>query len=98
MDDLCTVKILWQGGEQSFPLRRGLGLQVLGAKFKSPLEFDCRKADCGVCIVKVRENADNLSPVRFEERDFLKAMRADCDERLACQCRVLGDVSIEVEY
>ena len=98
MDDLCSIRIHWRGEEESFRLRRGLGLQVLAAKFKTPLEFDCRKADCGVCVVKILGNPDGLSPIRFEERDFLKAMRADSDERLACQCRVTGDVSFQVEY
>ena len=31
------------------------------------------------------------------EKDFLAAMRADPDERLACQTRILGDVRVEVE-
>ena len=98
MTEVCTIKINWRGGEENFQLRRGLGLQVLAAKFKTPLEFDCRKADCGVCIVKITSNPEGLSPVRFEERDFLKAMHADADERLACQCRVTGDVGFQIEY
>jgi ferredoxin len=98
MTDLCSIKIQWRDGVESFNLRRGLGLQVLAAKFKTPLEFDCRKADCGVCVVKILGDSQGLSPIRFEERDFLKAMHADPDERLACQCRVTGDVSFKIEY
>ena len=32
-----------------------------------------------------------VSKIQKKEADFLKAMRADDDERLACQVRVFGD-------
>ena len=31
-----------------------------------------------------------------DEKDFLETMAAEEDERLACQCKVLGDVTVEV--
>jgi ferredoxin len=78
------------------PLRHGLGLQVLG-KDCPWLEFDCRKADCGICIVRVKEGAENLSPPTTAEADFLKAMHAAPDERLACQCRAFGPLTLEID-
>jgi ferredoxin len=82
----------------TYELRRGLGFQALQVQNPgAPLEFDCRGADCGICIMKVRSGAENLTPPTTEEADFLKAMRADPDERLACQCRILGDVEVELE-
>ena len=80
------------------PLRRGLGFLALAAANEIPVEFDCRKADCGICIVRVVEGASNLSQQTEREADFLKAMRADPEERLACQCRVHGDVTVKVEF
>mgnify|MGYP006276551971 CR=1 FL=1 len=85
-DEVCVHK-----------LRRGLGLQALAAAASTPIEFDCRAADCGICIVRVKEHPEHLSPPTTGEKDFLVAMRASPDERLACQCRVMGDVSIEVD-
>jgi ferredoxin len=58
--------------------------------------FGCRDGACGACMVKVLDNPGNLSPMEDHERDFLETMAAREDERLACQCRVLGDVTIEV--
>lgn len=58
--------------------------------------FGCRDGACGACMVRVLENPQNLSPMEEHERDFLETMAARADERLACQCRVRGDVSIEV--
>jgi ferredoxin len=84
-----------KGSEQvDHALRKGLGLMALRSGI---IEYDCRKADCGICIVRVQEGADHLSPKTPAEADFLTAMRADPDERLACQCRVFGDVRLEVE-
>ena len=40
---------------------------------------------------------ENLSPYNAKEKDFLQAMRADPDERLACQTRIMGDVEICID-
>lgn len=82
---------------RSYSLRKGSGLSALKAK-KSPIEFDCLEADCGICVVRVLKHAENLTVPTERERDFLKAMHAETDERLACQCRLLGPVELKVEY
>lgn len=58
--------------------------------------FGCRDAACGSCIIRVLEGAENLSLMQDNERDFLETMAAESNERLACQCRVRGDIKIEV--
>lgn len=58
--------------------------------------FGCRDGACGACMVRVVENPTHLSAMEDHERDFLETMAARDDERLACQCKVLGDVTIEV--
>ena len=58
--------------------------------------FGCRDGACGACMVKVLEGRENLSKMEESEQDFLETMAAEDDERLACQCRVLGDVTLEV--
>lgn len=58
--------------------------------------FGCRDGACGACMVRVLEGADHLSPMKDDERDFLETMAAEPNERLACQCKVLGDVTLEV--
>jgi ferredoxin len=81
---------------KTLSLRRGLGLQALESRWPD-LEFDCRQADCGICIIRVRQGLDQLSPPTKREADFLQAMRAESDERLACQCRVFGDVELSID-
>ncbi len=96
-DKTVAVTIRHKEEECVHKLRRGLGLQALAAAASTPIEFDCRAADCGICVVRVQAHPEHLSPPTTAEADFLKAMRADFDERLACQCRVLGDVTLLVE-
>lgn len=78
-------------------VRRGLGIQAVAARHKTAFEFDCRDGDCGICIFRVVEGMENLSKPELKEADFLKAMRADPEERLGCQTRILGNVSLEIE-
>jgi ferredoxin len=94
----CVVTVIdKKSNHHLHKLRHGSGLSALVAQ-KSVIEFDCLKADCGICIVRVLEGEQSLSAVEIAERDFLTAMKADPDERLACQCRVRGDVTLWVEY
>ncbi len=58
--------------------------------------FGCRDGACGACMIRVLEGQENLSPIKDDEKDFLETMAAEPNERLACQCKVLGDVKIEV--
>ncbi len=58
--------------------------------------FGCRDGACGACMIKVIDGAENLTSMGDDEKDFLATMAAEPEERLACQCKVLGDVKIEV--
>ena len=58
--------------------------------------FGCRDGACGACMIRVKEGMGNLSKMEDDEKDFLETMAAEEDERLACQCKVLGDVVVEV--
>lgn len=90
------ITIQHKGQEKALALRHGLGLQAVERDCEW-LEFDCRKADCGICVVRVKEGSEHLSPPTPAEADFLKAMHASADERLACQCRVFGPLRLEID-
>lgn len=97
MSETVSITIHHKGEATRHALRKGLGIQALCLREKTPIEIDCREADCGICIVKVMSGAEHLSPMTHAEKDFLKAMHADPAERLSCQCRVHGDVELFVE-
>ena len=96
MDTQVTVRS--NQGTQTIKTRMGLGFQAICARHQVSIEFDCRASDCGICAIKVLSGQENLSPKTPREADFLRAMAADDDERLACQVRVMGPVEIQVDY
>lgn len=53
-------------------------------------------ASCGTCRVVIREGADNLSPIEPREQMVLGHESASSGDRLACQARILGPVSVKV--
>lgn len=97
MSETVTLTIEHKGKIQTITCRKGLGLQGIATKHQLPVEFDCRDADCGICIVTVLEGAEHLSPPTASEADFLKAMRAQPNERLGCQTRIFGSCHLRVE-
>ncbi|AYY57735.1 2Fe-2S iron-sulfur cluster-binding protein [Burkholderia multivorans] len=57
--------------------------------------FGCKAGACGACVIKVEEGVANLGVKGDEERRFLEALGYPGIEfRLACQCRLNGDVKI----
>lgn len=56
-------------------------------------------AVCGKCVLKVIEGAENLSPPTPDEL-FLREKDGLPSEgvRVSCQCRVLGDVTVDARY
>lgn len=92
------ITIKSPAGAQTLETRTGLGFQAICANHQTPIEFDCRKADCGICAFRVLEGSEHLSPPTEPEKNFLAAIRAEPNERFACQVRVFGDVTIEVDY
>lgn len=95
MAETVQLTIKNKNQTQSFRVRKGLGLLAISKKYPIGIEFDCCKADCGICIFTVISG--DLSVPTNEERDFLKAMHAQEKERLACQTRIFGDATIQFE-
>lgn len=56
----------------------------------------CRKGHCGTCMVEVVDHPDHISIPDPREATFLNAMKAKTNQRLACQARVLGDLSLNI--
>ncbi len=50
---------------------------------------------CGTCVVEITEGSENLSPRTEAENRKLK--RKPDNYRLACQTKVLGDVSVKTK-
>lgn len=60
------------------------------------LIFGCRAGACGICVIEVMEGLDNLSPRGGNEAGLLEALGFhQRSMRLACQCRLHGDIVID---
>lgn len=61
-----------------------------------PIPFGCENGICGTCLITIGAGKDNLNSIEETELQTLEAMgQMDGEHRLACQCRVKGDVAIE---
>ena len=75
------------------------GITILQAVLSMDLDLDhyCGgHCSCGSCRVEVCEGANKLSKHRPDERMVLGAEADARGDRLACQARILGDVSIKI--
>ncbi|MGI2259670.1 2Fe-2S iron-sulfur cluster-binding protein [Shewanella sp. GXUN23E] len=83
------------GAAKTFELSQGTSLQELQFS-QDTLPFGCCSAACGTCAMEVIEGAANLSPKNDDEHDVLDNIGQNGhNRRLACQCSLLGDVTIK---
>lgn len=75
---------------------RETALLAASVKASVPLPHRCGgHARCGTCVVTVVEGAEQLSEMGTAETRVLRALRAQPDQRLACQTWARGDVSVQ---
>jgi ferredoxin len=61
-----------------------------------PIKFGCRQGNCGVCALRVLSGMANLSKAASTEIETLHRKGLNENKyRLACQCAINGDVSVE---
>jgi ferredoxin len=59
------------------------------------IPFSCQNGICGTCIMKVNKGMENISAIEEKEKNTLAMFGAGPQNRLACQCKINGDVEIE---
>ena len=75
---------------------RETALLAASTKAEVPLPHRCGgHARCGTCLVTVLEGAEQLSEKGAAEIRVLRALKANPDQRLACQTWAKGDVSVK---
>ncbi|WP_338019895.1 2Fe-2S iron-sulfur cluster-binding protein [Rahnella ecdela] len=59
------------------------------------MKFGCKTGNCGLCRVKVLSGIENITSITTKERRLFKVLEIeDPDIRLACQCKITGDVTL----
>jgi adenylate cyclase len=75
---------------------RETALLAASTKANVPLNHRCGgHARCGTCLVTIVEGADHLSEMGAAETRVLAALKANPDQRLACQTWARGDVQVK---
>jgi adenylate cyclase len=75
---------------------RETALLAASTKASVPLPHTCGgHARCGTCLITVIEGAEHLTEMGAAETRVLRALKANPDQRLACQTWAKGDVSLK---
>lgn len=68
----------------------GTRIIEMSEKVGSGITYGCREGECGTCMTHILEGSENLSEPTALEMRVLEENLGGKDDRLACQCRVLG--------
>ncbi len=90
------VKVKFQNTGEEVEAEAGSDLQTITTAQGWPVAYGCGNGVCGTCIISVKEGKENLNDVDEVEDQTLEMMcMKDGDHRLACRCKVNGDITIE---
>ncbi|MEL6115181.1 2Fe-2S iron-sulfur cluster-binding protein [Photobacterium sp. SP02] len=89
-----TIK--FKGCGDSIHLAKNSNLTELDNSSQQELMFGCRAAACGSCAINVLEGIENLNSKNAKENHLLDMLCMNGDtHRLACQCKIHGNITIE---
>ncbi len=92
-DNNKKVKVTMKNVEESVEVDKGARLMEVTKEEGWPIAYGCEDGMCGTCIIK---GDGGLSEMDEKEKISLDVMGlGDEDYRLACQCFVEGDTTIE---
>lgn len=87
--------VLIQPSSELVELPRNSILTALEEVQDRVIPFGCRSGACGSCAIEVLEGISNLTTADDTERSFLTVLGYPEERyRLACQCRLKGDITI----
>lgn len=90
------VEVIFEGRARG-PVPGGVSLLAAARMLEVDLSHYCGgMCSCGTCRVQVVAGRDNLSRPQGNEAMVLGDARARAGDRLACQARVLGPVTVKV--
>ena len=88
-------KVLLSSTGEAFSLPHNAHLSDAAELQLAGLVFGCRAGMCGICVIEVQDGASNLSPCEDDEEMLLESLgHVEAGKRLACQCRLRGDITI----
>lgn len=96
------IEIYRRTGEllKSFSVRKGTNLWVALRRFGIPIGSSCSGVGvCGKCVVEITNvSHDAVNSPSELETYTIERQGLHSSSRLACLCRVAGDVSVRADY
>jgi len=94
---MYAVKFMPQNIELMLPSGTSLTELEFELTGQERIPFGCRAGVCGACVIKVVDGLEHLGSQKQEERDFLNSLGfSERGYRLACQCKLNGEVTIQL--
>ncbi|MCM8804406.1 MAG: ASKHA domain-containing protein [Candidatus Omnitrophica bacterium] len=85
----------FKNGKDGFKIHPGLTILDYAQKLKVKINAECGGiGKCGKCIVRIEKGQENLNPITSAEKKF----NLPSKYRLACQARVIKDISDIIVY
>ncbi len=87
---MATGKLIFEDVALAVNVPAGTRIIEISEKIGAGITYGCREGECGTCLTHVVEGGENLSDPSALEQRVLKENLAGRNDRLACQCQVLG--------
>jgi len=82
----------------SIEVRDGTTVFAAAAAAEVPIASQCGgRCACALCRVRITEGVNFVSPMKWDEADHMGNCFHLTGERLSCQTRVYGDVTVEID-
>ena len=93
---MATGKLTFADVNLTVTVPAGTRIIEISEKIGAGITYGCREGECGTCLTHVIEGNEFLSEPSVLEERVLKENLAGRNDRLACQCQVLGGGEVKV--
>lgn len=90
-------KVTFVSDDVTLDVADNASLQDVAQDNNLSVPFGCTNGICGTCLITVKEGAEHISPQTDQEKETLGTLMAQPNQRLACQCKVAGDITFDLE-
>ena len=91
---MCKATVTFADVGKSVRVPEGTRLIDVSDDAETGIVYGCRQCSCGRCMVEVVEGEDGLAPPTVLEIEVLDHHEGGARSRLACQAKVVGDVTL----
>jgi len=87
-------KLTFEDVSLTVNVSEGTRIIEMSEKIGAGITYGCREGECGTCLTRIVEGQGHLSAPSALELRVLKENLAGHNDRLACQCKVMGGAVI----